>query len=124
MTPGLDEASSRWQVPPEPAAVDELAAGEAVVDAAVEEAVVDVAPGAAVDELLVDELLVDELEDAEPPQAPAPAATARQERMVRGRRTPASLARRRARQRGLLGPLRRVQGRTHLYCSACLLTTF
>jgi hypothetical protein len=74
----LDEASSRWQVPPEPAAVDELAAGEAVVDAAVEEAVVDVSPGAAVDELLVDE----------PPQAPAPAATARQERMVRGRRTP------------------------------------
>jgi len=120
----VDEASSCWQVPPEPAAVDEPAVGEAVVGAAVEEVVVEVSTAAAVDELLVDELLVDELEDAEPPQASAPAATARQERMVTRRRTPASLARRRARQRGLLGPLRRAQGRAHLYCPGCLLTTF
>jgi hypothetical protein len=115
VTAGLDDASSRWQALPAPAAADEPAA---------EDAVVEVAAAAAAAELLVDELLVDELEVDELPQAAAPAARTRQERMVNRRRTLASLARRRAGRAGSIGPLRRAQGRAHLYCPTCLHTTF
>jgi hypothetical protein len=59
--------------------------------ALVEDEVAEDALAAEVDADELDELLVGELEDFELPQAPAPIPTARQERMITRRRTPASL---------------------------------
>jgi hypothetical protein len=90
-----------------------------VEDAVVEEAVVEVVAAAA-----VAELLVDELEDDELPQAAAPAARTKQARMVDRRRTPAVWHVGGASRAGSIGPLKRAQGRAHLYCPTCLHTTF
>jgi hypothetical protein len=110
VTAGLDAACSRPQDPPAPDAEDELAVVEAAVEVAAAAALV--------------ELLVDELDDVELPQAAAPAARARLERMVAGRRTLASLACPSDGRRVAPDPPQRAEGRAHLYCRACLHTTF
>jgi hypothetical protein len=110
VTAGVDAACSRPQDPPDPEAEDELAVVEAAVEVAAAAVLV--------------EVLVDELDDVELPQAAAPAARARQERMVANRRTPASLARPRHGRRGSQPTPRRAEVRAHLYCPTCLHTTF